>query len=89
MGLRIIAFGLLLLLITPFNKGAFHNWTHMTIGVITAFAGGALAATSLPDWNLAHLLQGEIVHEIGFRWCLIGWTYALSDRHQRVLASYP
>jgi hypothetical protein len=37
-GLRIIAIGPLLLLIRPFNKGAFLNLTHMTIGVITALA---------------------------------------------------
>ena len=36
LGLRVIAVGLLLLLVTPFNRGTFLNWTHMTIGVLVA-----------------------------------------------------
>jgi hypothetical protein len=111
-GLRVISIGLLLLLVTPFNKGTFLNWTHMTIGVIVALvefaicalllvqhrapgsvvaflvtlAGGILAAASLPDWHFAYLLQGEIIFDLGFSWCLIEWTYALDARNQRAFA---
>jgi hypothetical protein len=106
LGLRVIAVGLLLLLVTPFNRGTVLNWTHMTIGVLVALvelvicflllvqhrapgsvaaffvalAGGIIAAFSLPDWHFEYLLQGEIVYEIGFSWCLIEWTYALHAR---------
>ena len=34
--MRLVAVGLFALLITPFDRGAFLNWTHMTIGVIIA-----------------------------------------------------
>jgi len=111
-GLRTISIGLLLLLVTPFNKGTFLNWTHMTIGVIVAIVelaicalllvqrrapasvvaffvtlgGGILAAASLPDRHFEYLLQGEILFELGFSWCLIEWTYALDARNQRTFA---
>lgn len=35
-GLRLLCVALIALLVTPFNKGTFLNWTHMTIGVIAA-----------------------------------------------------
>ncbi|HQU26558.1 MAG TPA: hypothetical protein PLS29_05950 [Acidimicrobiales bacterium] len=33
---RVVSVMLILLLVTPFNKGAFLNWAHMTVGVIGA-----------------------------------------------------
>jgi len=38
-------------------------------------AGGIIAALSLPDWGFDHMLEGEVVFEVGFAWCLILWTY--------------
>ncbi len=99
-GLRVIAISLFVLLITPFNKGTFLNWSHMITGVamalvelaiallllvnfpsatsIAAFTvtlgGGLIAAASLPNWGFAYLLQGEIVFELGFGWCLLELT---------------
>lgn len=35
-GLRVVSAGLVLLLVTPFNKGTLVNWTHMAVGVLTA-----------------------------------------------------
>ena len=32
-GLRFLALGLILLLLTPYNKGTFFNWTHMSVGL--------------------------------------------------------
>lgn len=46
-GLRFIAIGLVLLLVTPFNRGAFLNWTHMTIGVLVAVAEAAICVLLL------------------------------------------
>jgi hypothetical protein len=109
-GLRTIAILLLVLLVTPYNRGAFLNWTHMIAGVLGAVCqleialqlvresrslrtvlglivlllGGVIAAASLPDWHFEYLLQGEIVFQVGFAWCLIEWTYALADRTSRV-----
>jgi hypothetical protein len=46
---RVVSVMLILLLLTPYNKGAFFNWAHMTIGVVGALvqlaASGALART--------------------------------------------
>ena len=36
LGARVVAVGLLLLLITPYDEGAFLNWSHMTVGVAVA-----------------------------------------------------
>jgi hypothetical protein len=108
-GLRAIAILLFVLLATPFNRGAFLNWTHMIAGVLGAvfqlevalqlvresrsfrtvlglgvlLVGGVVAAASLPDWHFEYLLQGEIVFQVGFAWCLIEWTYALADHARR------
>jgi len=46
-GLRVVAIVLVVLLATPFNKGIFFNWAHMTAGVI-----GALAQLAL-GWRLS------------------------------------
>lgn len=46
--------------------------------------GGLIAAASLPDWHFRYLLQGEILYEMGFGWCLIEWTYALHSRPLRL-----
>jgi hypothetical protein len=109
-GLRVIAALLLVLLATPFNHGAFLNWTHMAAGITGALLelevalqlvresrslrtvlglavlllGGVISAASLPDWHFTHLLQGEIVFQMGFAWCLIEWTYALADRTRTI-----
>jgi len=111
-GLRVIAISLFVLLITPFNKGTFLNWSHMITGVamalvelaiallllfnyrsatsIAAFTvalgGGLIAAASLPNWGFAYLLQGEIVFEIGFSWCLFELTRIFELRERGALA---
>jgi len=50
------------------------------IGLVVLVLGGLIAAASLPDWHFEYLLQGEIIFQVGFAWCLIEWTYALADR---------
>jgi hypothetical protein len=103
-GLRVIAIGLVVLLVTPFDRGTFLNWAHMITGVVMALvqialsvalivrranwasicafvvllAGGIMGALSLPDWHVSLLLAGECLLEVGFAWCLIEWTSALS-----------
>lgn len=42
-GLRVVALSLFVLLITPFNKGAFLNWAHMITGVAMALVELAIA----------------------------------------------
>ena len=53
------------------------------LGLVVLLLGGGIAAAALPDWHFDYLLQGEIVFQIGFSWCLIEWTYALADRTRR------
>jgi predicted tellurium resistance membrane protein TerC len=53
------------------------------LGLVVLLIGGVIAAASLPDWHFEYLLQGEIVFQVGFAWCLIEWTYALADRMRR------
>jgi hypothetical protein len=48
-------------------------------GFTLQLVGGLAAAASLPNWNFAHLLLGEIVYQVGFSWCLIEWTYTLGE----------
>ena len=52
-------------------------------GLVVLLLGGVIAAASLPDWHFDYLLQGEIVFQVGFAWCLIEWTYALAERSRR------
>ncbi|MBW4029966.1 MAG: hypothetical protein HIU57_04710 [Acidobacteria bacterium] len=105
-GLRVIALALPLLLLTPFNHGAFFNWAHMAVGTVIGvtqmsaatylfvrqrrttttiafflqLAGGLVAAASLPDWGFNHMLEGELVFEVAFAWCLVLWTYVVPAR---------
>jgi hypothetical protein len=53
------------------------------LGLVVLLVGGVIAAASLPDWHFEYLLQGEIIFQVGFAWCLIEWTYALADRARR------
>ncbi len=53
------------------------------LGLVVLLLGGVIAAASLPDWHFDYLLQGEIVFQVGFAWCLIEWTYALAERSRR------
>ena len=42
--------------------------------------GGAMATASLADWSFSYLLQGEVIFQLGFGWCLIERTHALYGR---------
>lgn len=46
-GTRAIGLGLFALLATPYNQGAFLNWTHMTAGVVMALVQLAIAIALL------------------------------------------
>ncbi len=43
LGLQFLAVGLILLLLTPYNKGTFFNWAHMSVGVAMALVELAIA----------------------------------------------
>jgi hypothetical protein len=46
-GLRVVLIGLFVLLATPFNRGTFMNWAHMTTGVTLALIQVAITALLL------------------------------------------
>lgn len=46
-----------------------------TFVVVVQLIGGLLAAASLPDWAFNHMLEGEVLFEVGFSWCLVMWTF--------------
>ena len=48
--------------------------------LVTQFAGGLLAAVSLPSSHLHALLQGEVLLEIGFAAALTEWAFGVHDR---------
>lgn len=48
------------------------------LGFSIQLAGGILGALSLPNWRFEYLLYSEILFQLGFCWCLIGWTKILS-----------
>ena len=100
---RIVAIGLPLLLVTPYDEGTFWNWAHMSVGVAMAlaqfaatislvrrrrgvvawlvfgaqFAGGLLAAASLPNWSFPWLLPGETIYELAYGISLFVWINEL------------
>jgi hypothetical protein len=45
-----------------------------TIACVVQLVGGIVAALSLPDWGFNHMLEGEMIFEVGYSWSLILWT---------------
>lgn len=50
------------------------------LAFLVQLVGGLVAAVSLPDWGFNHMLEGEVVFEVGFAWCLILWTHVAPAR---------
>jgi len=65
MGLRVVAVGLFVLLATPFNRGTFLNWAHMTAGVTISLVQIALAGTVLARRRSARALTGLALLVVG------------------------
>jgi hypothetical protein len=66
--LRVVAVVLIVLLVTPYNRGALLNWTHMTAGVVGALAQlvtashlARRAATTASRAALSVMLVGGVV----------------------------
>jgi hypothetical protein len=52
----------------------------LVIGFLIQLGGGIMAAIAMPNWGFGYLLQGEVIYQVGFGWCLIAWTYQVA-RH--------
>ena len=50
-----------------------------TVAFFLQLIGGLVSAASLPDWGFNHMLDGELVFEVGFAWCMILWTFVVAD----------
>jgi hypothetical protein len=57
-----------------------HPRPSTTAAFLWQLAGGIVAAASLPDWDFNHMLDGEMIFELGFAWCMILWTYVVTTR---------
>lgn len=80
-GLRVVAVMLILLLVTPYNEGAFLNWAHMTIGVV-----GALVQLAISYLFLRRIGSSALI--LGFSLQLAGGilgAFSLPDWSFRIL----
>ncbi len=69
---RVVSVMLVLLLLTPFNKGAFLNWAHMTVGVV-----GALVQLGA-SWRIMRR-RASTLASVGFWVLLIGGVVAAAS----------
>ena len=68
LGLRFLALGLILLLLTPYNKGTFFNWTHMSVGVVTALVQLAIATQLMVRYRSWQAVSAFYVQLFGGVW---------------------
>jgi hypothetical protein len=59
------------------------------LGPAVLVLGGFIAASSLPNGHFEDLIQGEIIFQAGFSWCLIERTHALAERMKRSKSPTP
>ena len=64
-GLRLIAIGLALLLVTPYDRGAVWNWTHMTFGVTIALIQLAVSTRLLREYQSWGAVVGYSIQLLG------------------------
>ncbi len=69
---RVVSVMLILLLLTPFNKGAFLNWAHMTVGVV-----GALVQLGA-SWRIMRR-RATTLASVGFWVLLVGGVVAAAS----------
>ena len=69
---RLVSVMLILLLLTPFNKGTFLNWTHMTVGVT-----GALVQLGA-SWRIMRR-RASTLASVGFWAQLVGGVVAAAS----------
>jgi hypothetical protein len=79
LGLRFLALGLILLLLTPYNKGTFFNWTHMSVGVVTALVQLAIATQLMVRYRSWQAVSAFYVQLFGGVWAgasLPDWRFS-------------
>ena len=77
-GLRVVGTLLLVLLVTPFNRGAVLNWTHMLAGVVGALFQLAISVKLLREHRSARAVAGFVVQLVGgivAAFSLPDWTF--------------
>lgn len=60
-----------------------HRRRWIRVGFFIQLVGGLIGAAAMPDWHFGYLLQGEILIEVGFGWCLLELTYAVGAKRAR------
>jgi hypothetical protein len=79
LGLRVVAVGLVLLLLTPYNKGTFFNWAHMSVGVVMALVQLAVAAQLMMLYRSWQSVGAFVVQLLGGLWAgasLPDWSFS-------------
>ena len=79
LGLRFLAVGLILLLLTPYNKGTFFNWAHMSVGVLMAIVELALATQLMVLYRSWQAVTAWTVQLVGGVWAgasLPDWRFS-------------
>ncbi len=55
----------------------------LTLTCLLQLVGGIVAALSLPDWGFNHMLEGEVIFELGYSWSLVLWAHLAPARETR------
>jgi hypothetical protein len=63
--MRVVAVGLVALLVTPFNRGAWLNWTHMGVGVAIALVQASITLVLMSEHRSTGVLVGFAVQLAG------------------------
>ena len=78
-GFRVLAVGLILLLLTPYDKGTFFNWAHMTVGVVMALVQLAIAFQLMVLYRSWQALGALGVQLFGGIWAALSlpdWSFS-------------
>jgi hypothetical protein len=76
-GMRVVSLGLIALLLTPYNKGTFFNWAHMSVGVVMALIELAIAIQLMVAYRSWQAVSAFIVQLSGGVWAAASLPYLL------------
>ena len=79
LGLRAVAVGLIVLLLTPYNKGTFFNWAHMSVGTVMALIQLAIAIQLMMLYRSCRTVGAFVLELLGGVWAaasLPDWSFS-------------
>lgn len=69
-----VVMGLTLMVVGTYLAWRQRRTVSGAVAFLVQLAGGVVAAFSLPDWGFDHMLEGEVLFELGFAGLLVPWT---------------